>query len=67
MKTPRISLLEWQKRFGSEKACAEAIGKFRWPNGFICPKCCNNAAWYISSRKVYQTIQKQIMTNFCYI
>ena len=54
MKTPRISLLEWQKHFGTEKACADAIAKFRWPDGFICPKCANKAAWYISSRKVYQ-------------
>lgn len=35
MKTPKISLLEWQKRFGTEKACAEAIAKYRWPNGFV--------------------------------
>lgn len=54
MKTPRISLLQWQKRFGTEKACADAIAKYRWPDGFICPKCSHNAAWYISSRKVYQ-------------
>jgi len=28
MKTPTISLLEWQKRFGTEKACAVAIAKY---------------------------------------
>lgn len=54
MKTPTISLLQWQKRFGTEKACASAIAKYRWPNGFVCPSCGNHVAWYISSRKVYE-------------
>jgi transposase-like protein len=47
-------LLEWQKRYGTEKACAAAIAKYRWPKGFICPKCGNDSAWYITTRKVYQ-------------
>ena len=54
MKMPEISLLEWQKRYGTEKACAAAIAKFRWPDGFIFPKCGHNASWYITTRKVYQ-------------
>lgn len=54
MKTPTISLLQWQKRFGTEKACVSAIAKYRWPSGFVCPSCSNKTAWYISSRKVYQ-------------
>jgi len=54
MKTPTISLLQWQKCYGTEKACASAIAKYRWPNGFICPSCGNKNAWYIASRKVYQ-------------
>jgi len=54
MKTPQISLLEWQQRFGTEEACAETLFKYRWPNGFICPKCGNDSAWFITTRKVYQ-------------
>jgi transposase-like protein len=54
MKMPELSLLEWQKRYGTEKACAAAIAKYRWPKGFICPKCGNDSAWYITTRKVYQ-------------
>jgi len=38
MKMESISLLEWQNRFGSEEACAEALKKVRWPDGFICPE-----------------------------
>jgi len=54
MKMPELSLLEWQKRYGTEKACAAAIAKYRWPQGFICPRCGNDSAWYINTRKVYQ-------------
>jgi len=54
MKMPELSLLEWQKRYGTEKVCAAAIAKYRWPQGFICPRCGNDSAWYITTRKVYQ-------------
>jgi hypothetical protein len=36
MKMPQISLLEWQKKYGTEKACANAIVNYRWPQGFLC-------------------------------
>ena len=54
MKMPELSLLEWQKRYGTEKSCAATIAKYRWPQGFICPRCGNDSAWYITTRKVYQ-------------
>jgi len=54
MKTSEVSLLDWQKRFGTEKACANALAEFRWPQGFFCPKCGHDDYYYITSRKVYQ-------------
>jgi transposase-like protein len=54
MKMPEISLLEWQKRFGTERACEKVLVKIRWPNGFICPRCNLTNASYIKTRKVYQ-------------
>ncbi len=54
MKMSEMSLLEWQKRFGTEEACTAAFAKYRWPQGFICPNCGNESAWYITTRKVYQ-------------
>jgi len=57
MNMPPMSLLEWQRRFGTEKACAAAIAKFRWPKGFICPTCGHDSAWFITTRKVYQCCQ----------
>lgn len=54
MKMPTISLLEWQQRYGTEKACAATLAKYRWTKGFLCPKCGNDSAWFITTRKLYQ-------------
>lgn len=54
MKMPSVSLLEWQKRYGTEQACAKALAKVRWPDGFRCPRCNETKAYYVKSRKVYQ-------------
>ena len=54
MKMPQISLLEWQKRYGTEKACAAALAKYRWPQGFLCPQCGHDSSCHIKTRKVYQ-------------
>jgi len=57
MKMPEVSLLEWQKRYGTERACAKALEKVRWPDGFSCPRCGGGKAYFIAPRKVYQCSQ----------
>jgi len=57
MKMPTISLIEWQKRFGTEKACAKALEKVRWPTGFQCPACGSQKYSLIATRKLYQCSQ----------
>lgn len=54
MKMSPISLVEWQKRFGTEKACVEALEKVRWPQGFQCPACGWQHYSFIATRKLYQ-------------
>ena len=54
MKMPVISLVEWQKRFGTEKACANELAKVRWPHGFQCPACGSQKYSIIGTRKLYQ-------------
>ena len=54
MKMPKLSLLEWQKRYGTEKACAKALSKVRWPQGFYCPRCGCKKSSYITTRKMHQ-------------
>ena len=38
-----MSLPEFLHTFGTEAACAEAVRRARWPDGFRCP-CCGSAA-----------------------
>lgn len=54
MKMPTISLVEWQKRFGTEKACVKVLEKVRWRQGFQCPSCSSQQYSFIATRKLYQ-------------
>ena len=54
MKMPGISLVEWQKRFGTETACNKALIKVRWAHVFQCPACGSQKSSFITSRKLYQ-------------
>jgi len=57
MKMPEVSLLEWQKRYGTERACEKVLVKIRWPNGFECPRCHSKNATFLRTRKKYQCSQ----------
>jgi hypothetical protein len=46
------SLLGFQKTFAAEEACLEHLRAMRWPEGFVCPRCKHDKAWYIRTRKV---------------
>lgn len=39
--TKRMSLVDFQKHFGTEEQCRKHLFAKRWPEGFICPKCCS--------------------------
>lgn len=43
--------------FPSEEACVSALQHFRWPNGFVCPRCNYARAYQISTRRLFQCIQ----------
>ena len=49
-----LSLTAFLKKYGNEEKCHEAIFTFRWPKGFICPKCGGHKHCHIQSRKVLQ-------------
>jgi transposase-like protein/predicted RNA-binding Zn-ribbon protein involved in translation (DUF1610 family) len=51
---PELSLLQFNKRFGTERACKNALEKMRWPNGFQCPECGHSKASRIKTRRLLQ-------------
>ena len=54
MKMPGITLIAWQKRYGTEQSCAKALIKVRWPNGFQCPECGSIKAYHLESCNLFQ-------------
>ena len=51
---PGYSLLELFTEYGTEEQCREALFKWKWPHGFICPNCGNKSFCTLKSRNVYQ-------------
>lgn len=46
------SLAGFMQRFSSEAACAGLLRRWRYPEGFRCPRCCGERSWYIATRKL---------------
>jgi len=57
------SLLDFQKAFGTEDACIQHLRSMRWPDGFRCPKCGNENAWYIRTRMLMDCKQCRTTTS----
>lgn len=47
------SLLDFQKTFSTEEACIDHLRQMKWPDGFICPRCGKNEAWFIRTRNIF--------------
>jgi hypothetical protein len=54
MKQKELTLLDFQKRFRSERDCHQALLEARWPNGFISPKCEHDCGNFLNTRPVVQ-------------
>lgn len=56
MSTPDAptTLLEFQRRFGDEEACQAYLEAWRWPKGFVCPRCSGKKSWRLARRRMLQ-------------
>jgi hypothetical protein len=48
-----MSLLKFQKEFGSESECWDWLFRTRWPEGFRCPRCDHPEFTLMEPRHVY--------------
>ena len=48
------SLTQFMDEYGTEEKCTEAVFRWRWPNGFVCPRCEHTGHWRHQSRALYQ-------------
>ena len=39
------SLTQFMDEYGTEEKCTQALFRWRWPNGFVCSRCEETAAW----------------------
>ncbi len=53
MSRKALSLMQFQKKFGTEKACQNHLFRLRWPEGFRCPRCQHPEAYLHSTRHLY--------------
>jgi transposase-like protein len=44
------TMLEFEKRFGTDDACREYLVRLRWPEGFRCPRCKSDRSWFNGRR-----------------
>jgi hypothetical protein len=57
------SLIEFQKSFPDEEACAKHLGEQRWPDGFMCPSCGHGEQWYLVKRKLFDCKNCPLQTS----
>jgi transposase-like protein len=41
------TLLELERRFGGEEACAAYLADLRWPGGWSCPRCAASESCFV--------------------
>ena len=49
-----LSEPEFERRYGAEEQCRDAVVASRWPNGFVCPQCGGTEHCLVTSRDLYQ-------------
>src|SRR5882762_290149 len=45
------TLRECQSKFANEEACQQYLAACRWPDGFVCPRCGNQRAYELESKR----------------
>ena len=49
-----ISLTEFLSLYGTEQQCFDALYRWRWPNGFVCPNCGHDRHCQLTTHKLQQ-------------
>jgi len=54
MQQKQLDLIQFQRKFSTEKACLDHLYKLRWPEGYRCPRCDHDKYSYHTVRNLYQ-------------
>ncbi|SER03803.1 ISXO2-like transposase domain-containing protein [Nitrosomonas sp. Nm51] len=63
MKGKEMTLIDWQKQYGTEEGCAQALIERRWPEGFRCPCCGHDGGYSIKTRGYWECSQCHKQTS----
>lgn len=58
-----LSEIEFQRQYGTDEQCIEALSKLRWPDGFRCPACGHDAAHKLHCRPLMQCRRCRTQTS----
>src|SRR3981189_3024935 len=49
-----LSEAQFAVLYGTEDQCREAVMRWRWPSGFVCPVCAGQHHSFVKTRALYQ-------------
>src|SRR5260370_14019073 len=49
-----LSEAQFAVLYGTEDQCREAVMRWRWPSGFVCPVCAGELHSFVKTRALYQ-------------
>ena len=49
-----MSLSQFAELYGTQAQCEEAVRRWRWPNGFICPRCGDKRHTVTGKRRLHE-------------
>jgi hypothetical protein len=59
----RLSEPEYERRYGTEEQCREAVIAARWPQGFQCPGCGSQRHSMVTTRELFQCSDCRLQTS----
>jgi hypothetical protein len=58
-----LSLIEFNRRYGTDEQCHAALVVMRWPDGFECPHCHGRKHSYSPARRIFQSSACRVQTS----
>ena len=58
-----LSMSEFIKQYGTQAQCEAALAAWRWPNGFVCPRCSSTDHAVVGRRRLYECHDCQLQTS----
>jgi transposase-like protein len=58
-----MSEADFDRLYGTEELCRDALASWRWPEGFRCPTCGETEYYPVDTRRLYQCVQCHTQTS----